>query len=121
MKDIKEIAFMIGTQGDGYNDNVITFEGEEVKKAYENFMYSRYENSTLSHSKQEFLEKLSEIDVENWKDSYIVFGTVDGYSWELNVYYEDGEKLIKKGANDYPENMDELLDLLEINIEDFKG
>lgn len=119
MKKIKEIALMIGTQGDGYFDNVIKFENKKVKISVENYMYHEYEEKTLDINKDEFLEKFNSLNVEEWEDSYILFGTVQGYSWELNVYYEDGSKLVKKGANEYPENMDDLTNLIDFDTSRF--
>lgn len=119
MKKIKEIALMIGTQGDGYFDNVIKFENEKVKISVENYMYHEYEEKTLDINKDEFLEKFNSLNVEEWEDSYILFGTIQGYSWELNVFYEDGSKLVKKGANEYPENMDVLTNLIDFDTSRF--
>ena len=115
-KDIKEIALMVGTQGDGYTDNVITFEGNKVLRASDNFMQHKYDSGEIKLSKEDFLNEFNKIGIEDWNDSYIIFKNIDGYSWELNVFYTDGEKLIKKGSNDYPENFDELINLLEIDF-----
>ena len=114
--EIKEIALMVGTQGDGYTDNVITFEGDKVLRTSDNFMQHKYYSGELKLKKEDFLNEFNKIVVEEWNDSYIIFKNIDGYSWELNVFYKDGEKTIKKGSNDYPENFDELINLLEIDF-----
>lgn len=116
-REIKEISFMIGTQGDGFTDNVIKFSRNKVERKSENFMYHKNYDDILKLDKKTFLEEFEKLNVEEWKDSYVVFRHINGYSWELNVFYKNGEKLIKKGSNDYPENMDEFLSLLEIEFE----
>lgn len=112
---IREIAFMIGTQDDGYNDFVFAFEKEEVRQKFENFMFYRNDEKVLSKSKTEFLNGLKNVRVEDWDDSYVVFKVIGGYSWELNIFYKNEEKpFIKKGANNYPDNFNDLLEVLEI-------
>ncbi|MFL8887381.1 hypothetical protein ACKA01_09060 [Helcococcus kunzii] len=115
-KEIKEIALMIGTQGDGFTDNIVKFDGEKVFRTSDNFMQHMYDEGELKLDKKKFLKEFNKINVEEWGDSYVVFNRIDGYSWELNVFYENGDKLIKKGSNDYPENMSDLLHLLEVEF-----
>ena len=115
-KEIKEIALMIGTQGDGFTDNIVKFDGEKVFRTSDNFMQNMYDEGELKLDKKKFLKEFNKINVEEWDDSYVVFNRIDGYSWELNVFYENGDKLIKKGSNDYPENMSDLLHLLEVEF-----
>ncbi|MFL8952001.1 hypothetical protein ACWOAQ_08880 [Helcococcus kunzii] len=115
-KEIKEIALMIGTQGDGFTDNIVKFDGEKVFRTSDNFMQHMYDEGELKLDKKKFLKEFNKINVEEWDDSYVVFNRIDGYSWELNVFYENGDKLIKKGSNDYPENMSDLLHLLEVEF-----
>lgn len=115
-KEIKEIALMIGTQGDGFTDNIVKFDGEKVFRTSDNFMQHMYDEGELKLDKKKFLKEFNKINVEEWDDSYVVFNKIDGYSWELNVFYENGGKLIKKGSNDYPANMSDLLHLLEVEF-----
>ncbi|EHR32691.1 hypothetical protein HMPREF9709_01422 [Helcococcus kunzii ATCC 51366] len=115
-KEIKEIALMIGTQGDGFTDNIVKFDGEKVFRTSDNFMQHMYDEGELKLDKKKFLKEFNKINVEEWDDSYVVFNRIYGYSWELNVFYENGDKLIKKGSNDYPENMSDLLHLLEVEF-----
>lgn len=115
-KEIKEIALMIGTQGDGFTDNIVKFDGEKVFRTSDNFMQHMYDEGELKLAKKNFLKEFNKINVEEWDDSYVLFNKIDGYSWELNVFYENGDKLIKKGSNDYPENMSDLLHLLEVEF-----
>ncbi|MCT1796032.1 hypothetical protein [Helcococcus kunzii] len=115
-KEIKEIVLMIGTQGDGFTDNIVKFDGEKVFRTSDNFMQHMYDEGELKLDKKKFLKEFNKINVEEWDNSYVVFNRIDGYSWELNVFYENGDKLIKKGSNDYPENMSDLLHLLEVEF-----
>ena len=114
---IKEVALMIGTQGDGYKDHIVKFEDGKAVRYSENFMYHQNEVKELGLTKEEFIDKLQAINIEKWDESYVLFDIVDGYSWELNFIYENGEDtFIRKGANKYPNNIEELYKLMDIEF-----
>lgn len=49
-----------------------------------------------------FIEELSSLEVEYWKDKYYDNEICDGTQWELTIRFPDRKKIIKKGSNEYP-------------------
>lgn len=55
-----------------------------------------------------FIEKLNELRVLDWRDEYQDSNVLDGGSWGLVIVYNDGNKKLITGVNDYPSTFDEL-------------
>lgn len=70
--------------------------------------------------KDEFLEGLRGLHIGEWRRNYDTrrFGyeVLDGTQWELEIFFSDGHKPVKKyGSNSYPYNFNKFLELLDID------
>lgn len=62
--------------------------------------------------KQDFLERLKEIHIGEWKKHYIDQYICDGTQWKLEVLFNDGTKNYSGGSNKFPFNFDMLENLI---------
>lgn len=74
--------------------------------------------------KEEFLEYLQSFHIGEWRKNYDTkrFGihTLDGYSWELCIEYNNGkDAFVCGGKNAYPYNFDVLAEMLEVDLSSF--
>ena len=64
---------------------------------------------------KEFIEKISEIEIDKWEGQYISQDRVDekdGLTWKLIIYHGEGKKIIKRGINSMPDNVGDLEEFL---------
>ena len=91
---------------------VVTIKGENIilKITKRNVVVSTTKEVTVPSSV--FLKKFDAVNIAAWEDDYFNPDILDGESWELKYYTTDGK--IKKitGSNAYPDNYDELINLI---------
>ncbi len=67
----------------------------------------------ITEARAEFIEKLCDLHISEWKHEYIDDSISDGIQWELTAEF-DGTAVTYYGSNAYPQNFDKLLELLKI-------
>ena len=60
----------------------------------------------------EFLRKLWDIHMGEWKKEYINPDVLDGTQWSVEIRYNDGKECHFSGSNMYPYNFNEFLELM---------
>ena len=71
------------------------------------------------YTREEFISRLRDLLIGEWKKSYYNPCVCDGTQWELEIQYEDGRKPIRiYGSNAYPYNFDDLTELLGVELEE---
>ena len=74
--------------------------------------------------KEGFIEYLRSFHIGEWRKNYDTkrFGihTLDGYSWELRIEYNNGkDTFVCGGDNAYPYNFDNLAEMLAVDLSSF--
>lgn len=68
-------------------------------------------------SKNEFMDKLSKIHIEEWEKKYYA-PVLDGIQWDLGICYDGSKEPVQiYGSNAYPDNFKELVELTKIEEE----
>ena len=67
-------------------------------------------------SKEEFISKLTSLNIALWKREYVDYGVLDGTQWELVIHYDNGEKKKYEGSNDFPNEFGDLCKLFGIDF-----
>ncbi len=65
----------------------------------------------------EFLRKLWDIHMGEWKREYINPDVLDGTQWSVEIRYNDGMKRCFSGSNMFPYNFNEFLELMRMDHE----
>ena len=91
---------------------VATIKGENIilKITKGNVVVSTTKEVTVPSSV--FLNRFEPINIAAWEDDYFNPDILDGESWELKYYTNDGKVKKVTGSNSYPENYNELIDLI---------
>ena len=94
----------------------VFFDGEKivVERNFYNGASNLGEELFVGVTKNDFLSDFVDIHVENWNTRYDNNGILDGTQWGLTVEYEDGQTDEFYGSNEYPDNFDKLLELMEM-------
>lgn len=89
----------------------VTLNGEKavIIRTHSEFADSNIIKKTLPTD--EFVSIFNSINIFAWKDEYYA-PIMDGESWSLKYYTDDGKCKKVKGSNAYPKNYDELIELL---------
>lgn len=84
-------------------------ESQEVEVNIEDFICIYNEEEY-----KEFINKILSFEIEKWDGLYENrdYSGKDNISWKLIIYYGDNKKIIKRGENLFPDNFDELEELL---------
>jgi hypothetical protein len=67
---------------------------------------------------EDFLSKLLKINIENWNNSYSS-ELYTGHKWELELYFKPSIVIKKEGSNNFPNNFNELINLIKKYYPDF--
>ncbi len=91
---------------------VVTIKNENIilKITKRNVAVSTTKEVTVPSSV--FLKKFDAINIVAWEEDYFNPDILDGESWELKYYTTDGKIKKVTGLNAYPENYNELIDLI---------
>ena len=116
LNSIEKIVFSINSFFEGNVVRKITFKDNKtiLKKTSSKFGEEENITKNMGLTKDEFIKKLSLLEIENWEENYFA-PVLDGEDWELKIYFLGDKKCLSKtGSNAYPSNFDELCDLLEV-------
>jgi len=69
----------------------------------------------------DFTEELSSLEIGLWKDKYYDDEICDGTQWELIIKLSNGNKISKRGSNDYPPYWNKLIKTLKKYIKENIG
>ncbi len=96
---------------------IAAHNGDEIiiKRKKRNFCETSTEKFTVPAA--DFLKNLDAAEISEWEDDYFA-PVLDGESWSLKYFTEDGAKKSVTGSNAYPEKYDTLMDLLFAEYED---
>ena len=118
---MKKFVFEYGGFCSGYETHSYTFVGEKVLFEFrhgfgqEPFDLPVYESIT----KEEFLGRLAELHIGEWKKNYVNPSILDGTQWSIDIEYEGDRKPVHiDGSNKFPYNFDDLLGFLGVDNED---
>ena len=59
------------------------------------------------------LKLVQDIKVLNWKKDYTDPNILDGYGWEIKIYFENGNKFLSEGLNKKPPRFNKMVRLFE--------
>ena len=60
----------------------------------------------------EFLSKIFNQNILDWKSSYCNDNICDGEQWELEIYFNGLPSFVSSGSNDYPENWENFCNVI---------
>ncbi len=66
-----------------------------------------------NESWQKFIEDLHQIDILKWKANYENHTIIDGTQWNLELLFEDGSKIKKRGINSFPRTFSKFSKIIE--------
>ena len=67
---------------------------------------------------EDFLSELLRINIENWDNSY-TNELYTGHEWQLELYFKPSIVIKKEGSNNFPNNFDELINLIKKYYSDY--
>lgn len=124
---IHKLVFSIGGYFEGYATRTYTLDEEHLHLDVDLFPALKPTNFCIEPDypcgKAEFLDGLRELHIGEWRSKYDTsrFGyfVLDGTQWELEIFFSNGHKPVKKcGDNAYPYNFDRFKELLGIEPND---
>ena len=113
---IEKITFSLGGYFGGYDICSIIFDGDKVVLS-KSHSYSPEEASNIQPgvTKDDFLNLLNDLHIEEWKKKYDDPFTCDGTQWKLSFLYSHGQPSVEFwGSNKYPYNFDNLTSLFKL-------
>ena len=130
---INKIVFRIGGYFEGQELRTYILEDDNVRLYMEHSL--RYkpgndkEELECDFTKADLLEGIEELYLGEWLRNYDLsrfdYFILDGTQWELEIYFSNGHRAVKKyGSNSYPYNFREFCDLIgyefveELDIEE---
>jgi hypothetical protein len=117
----KRLYFEIGSFFNDYQTIEIINEKSKLKLIYnlhKNISNKNKLNIVNTKDHQTFFNELSEINIENWDNSYS-HKLYTGYNWKLKLYFRPSVIYEKEGDNNYPDNFSQLVDLIKYYFPDF--
>jgi len=105
-------AYWIETAYTGKFTLEVNFGKLLCKYSYKSDFYKNIIKWKISnkHSKN-FINELIELDIFSWKNNYTE-DALDGGYWLLKIEYRNNEKIEINGHNAYPENYNNLIEIL---------
>lgn len=116
---ISKLTFFIGGFIGTQHSRCLKFRDDKVEIKQEfNFVPGGF--APAPFDKNEFIDKLRELHIGEWKRSYDTrkspIDICDGVQWRMSIEFSDGIRAVSfSGDNAYPYNFKELLELLDID------
>jgi len=109
INELKEkiIKFYYSNGGyfNGYKSINLIKSNTEIKYTYSHSLKKNKMESIFSNEKwYEFITKIFEENIQNWKNRYYDNNICDGEQWELEMEFQDLPKFKSFGSNEYPNN-----------------
>ena len=116
LANVKKVAFTIGGYFDGYKTSIYTIEGNKVLSEVKHTL--RFKPSFIpeycSFTKEEFIDALRNVHIDEWKKDYTDLNVLDGTQWELEIQFNGNRRPLHiYGSNAYPYNFMDLVELLD--------
>lgn len=124
---ICKVVFIIGGFFSGHETHTITLDDKHLYVDVEHSFIPKPSNFIVEPDypvgKDEFLDGIRGIHIGEWRSNYDLrrfgYDFLDGTQWELEIFFSDGHKPVKKyGSNSYPYNFNKFLELLGIDPDD---
>jgi hypothetical protein len=104
-KKINRFYFLIGGFFGGHDSIEINIDDTPIKYIFCNSIKGNNDEYILSKEKwNDFLEKIFNENVLNWKNKYHDNNILDGTEWKLEMEFKDLPKFESYGSNEYPSN-----------------
>ena len=123
LNNLQSIMINIGGFFGGHELGMVVVDGDKVVSSQADYRFELQKEAGVSQNqkvvpvkmkKEEFIQRLKELHVGEWANSYCKPYVLDGTQWELEIKFNDGLKRRITGSNEYPKNFPELLKLLGI-------
>lgn len=113
---IKMVIFSNGGFCCGFEETTVHFNAEKTVYSTKNSLGLRPPLSQEGMPKEQFLEELRDLNIENWDREYADPYITDGDQWELTIKFSDGHRSLKiYGSNAYPPHFDRLQRLMSLS------
>ena len=118
---MKKFEFEYGGFCSGYETHSYTIVGEkvlfELGHGFSQEPFDLPDDEPIT--KEEFLERLAELHIGEWKKNYVNPLVLDGTQWSIDIEYEGDRKPVHiDGSNAFPYNFNDLLGFLGIDSQD---
>ena len=121
LNDLTSISLSIGLCFGGQELQMVIFDGDKIISNYSDRRLIT-EDAQSEKTKQvsipngftriEYIKELQSLHIGEWDKEYHDPCILDGTEWEAEFKFEDGDKIVFRGANKYPWNFYDFLELL---------
>lgn len=120
LDSMSQLMFTIGGFFCGQETRTFTVSDDQVFVDVEKTMISMDKEEEYGpYRKEDFISGIKALHIGEWKRTYIDPLVMDGTQWELDIYYNNGRRVVKiSGSNAYPYNFEDLKEFLEVEMED---
>jgi len=117
IEEIKEKLFRFFFSGGGffsgfYNIELVKNDDQIIYTFSHTFKESKDEYNFTKEKWNEFIEKIFNENIQNWKNKYHDNNICDGYEWELEMEFKDLPKFESCGSNEYPRNWKKFMTII---------
>jgi hypothetical protein len=116
LQHMKRFVFEYGGYFGGYEMRTYTITDEKVLFDLDHSLRLKPSNLPICEpfTKGEFIERIAELHIGEWKRSYVDLTVLDGIQWSIDIEYEGDHKPVHiEGSNAFPYNFNDLLEFLE--------
>ena len=115
---IEKLIFSIGDYFEKNTVITITFYADKMAVKKEDMYQSKYVEDEIVVNKEtryNFIQKLQNLHLNEWKSRYDNLSGLDGTRWSLDLYFSNEQQTIHfDGSNAYPSNFDEFCRLMNL-------
>jgi hypothetical protein len=116
----KRFSFVIGNSFDGFQIFEIFNKEKEFEVIYDHYYTSRSEKGKTIKTKDfsAILQNMENLHFEEWDNNY-TNKVYDGIDWKLEAYFRQSIVYKKEGCNNFPNNINVLVDFIKSFFHDF--
>jgi hypothetical protein len=116
----KRFSFRIGNAFDKFQIFEVFNNDNELKIVYDLYSTSRGNNEKVIKSKDfsTILQNLDSLNFEDWDNKYSN-KVYDGIDWKLEAYFKQSIVYKKEGSNNFPHNINALVEFIKSFFPDF--
>jgi len=110
----KRFSFKIGNSFDGFQIFEIFNKEKEFEIVYDHYFTSRSNKNEIIKTKDfsAILHNMETLHFEEWENNY-ANKVYDGIDWELEAYFKQSIVYKKEGNNNFPSNINMLVDFIK--------